>query len=86
VDLLLRVKVVQTLQDLLQHGGDLGLVKGTRPQLHTLLLLLLFFRSFIVLNWINTTHQVQRGPSTQVLHDDPELTALRGGHSIRGNQ
>lgn len=33
VDLLLRVEVVQTLQDLLQHGGDLGLIKGTRAKL-----------------------------------------------------
>lgn len=35
VDLLLRVQVVQTLQDLLQHGGDLRLVEGPRPQLQT---------------------------------------------------
>lgn len=31
VDLLLGVQVVETLQDLLQHGGDLGLIKWTCP-------------------------------------------------------
>ena len=35
VDLLLRVQVVEPLQDLLQHGGNLSLIERTRPQLHT---------------------------------------------------
>lgn len=33
VDLLLRVQVVKPLQDLLEHGGNLRLVKRTCPQL-----------------------------------------------------
>lgn len=35
MDLLLRVQVVEPLEDLLQHGGNLSLVKWTRPQLCT---------------------------------------------------
>lgn len=35
VDLLLRVQVVEALQDLLQHGGNLSFIKRTRPELHT---------------------------------------------------
>lgn len=33
VDLLLRVEVIEPLQDLLQHGGYLRLIEWTRPQL-----------------------------------------------------
>lgn len=33
VDLFFRVQVVEPFQDLLQHGGDLILIKRTRPQL-----------------------------------------------------
>jgi hypothetical protein len=35
VDLPLGVEVVQALQDLLQHGGNLELIKGPCSQLHT---------------------------------------------------